>query len=113
MTLTKDKTTKKKQKQHHNLMLLLCHQERRKETSSGKFRPFNFYVYCGLLPTHASEDTFYRHIIVYCKGKIIISYLTCLADVYENILNDYIKFSALKPYSVSNIICFIFLFNEV
>lgn len=113
MTLTKGKTTKKKCKQHHKLVLLLCHQERKKETSSGKFRSFNFCVYCGLLPRNASEDTFYHHIIIHCRDKIIISYLTSLADVYENILNYYMKFSTLKPYSVSNIICFIFLFNEV
>lgn len=113
MTLTKGKITKKKHKQHHKLTLLLCHQERKKETSSGKFRPFNFCVCCGLLPINASEDTFYHHIIIYSRDKIIISYLTSLADVYENILNDYIKFSTLKPYSISNIICFIFLFNEV
>lgn len=56
---------------------------------------------------------FYHHIIVYCMGEIIISYLMSWADVYEYILNDYITFSALKPYSVSKIICFIFLFNEV
>lgn len=71
------------------------------------------FVYCRVRPTDASEEIFYHHIIVYCMGKIIIRYLTSLADVYECILDDYIKFSALKPYSVSNIICFIFLFNEV